>query len=210
MYTDHTESLSRFHEVLMEGVDPKTLWAPAASVTVADIYYDLVPYLTCQEKLGLTSELEYERLLLRLLSGEGGYLEIESLADRQRLQREVDSRFPDPRLLRSYFSLGVNILSSKLKGPEMDETPAVNKAVEEEVTHQMPEEAPGLPHFENCPSCVEALPQEARVNFCPFCGEDVRRNVCVSCEELLPLKWRFCIACGTQVDPEEEEGFGPH
>jgi len=56
-----------------------------------------------------------------------------------------------------------------------------------------------LPPFENCPWCREALPQEARVRFCPFCGSNVRRVPCPSCGEELQLNWRFCIACGTEV-----------
>jgi predicted RNA-binding Zn-ribbon protein involved in translation (DUF1610 family) len=209
MYTDHTEYLTRFHEVLVECIEPEIVGAPAAHLTVADIYYELVPYLTCREKLGLDSVMEYERLFLRLLAGEGGYMEVESLADRQKLQREVDTRFPDPGLLRDYLSAGVKILPSNRDRPEMDETPAVKATVKEEPTPQVAEKTPDLPPFERCPSCVEALPRQARVHFCPSCGEDVRRTVCISCKELLPLNWRFCIACGTEVEPEEE-GLGPH
>lgn len=61
------------------------------------------------------------------------------------------------------------------------------------------EEEGELPPFENCPWCREALPQEARVRYCPFCGSNVRRVPCPSCGEELQLNWRFCIACGTEV-----------
>jgi len=56
-----------------------------------------------------------------------------------------------------------------------------------------------LPPFENCPWCREMLPQQARVRFCPFCGSNVRLIPCPSCGEELKLNWRFCIACGTEV-----------
>jgi hypothetical protein len=56
-----------------------------------------------------------------------------------------------------------------------------------------------LPPFENCPWCTEALPQQARVRFCPFCGSDVQLVPCPACGEELKLNWRFCIACGTEV-----------
>lgn len=57
-----------------------------------------------------------------------------------------------------------------------------------------------LPPFENCPWCKEELPQQARVRFCPFCGSDVQRVPCPACGEELRLTWRFCIACGTEVE----------
>jgi hypothetical protein len=57
-----------------------------------------------------------------------------------------------------------------------------------------------LPPFENCPWCRENLPQQARVRFCPFCGSNVQLVPCPSCGEELRLNWRFCIACGTEVE----------
>ncbi len=61
------------------------------------------------------------------------------------------------------------------------------------------EEKEDLPPFENCPWCREKLPQQARVRFCPFCGSNVQLVPCPACGEELRLNWRFCIACGTEV-----------
>jgi predicted RNA-binding Zn-ribbon protein involved in translation (DUF1610 family) len=58
------------------------------------------------------------------------------------------------------------------------------------------------PLFDDCPSCDEPLPQQARVRFCPFCGSNVQRNLCPSCGEKLLLEWKFCIACGTQIEAD--------
>ena len=62
------------------------------------------------------------------------------------------------------------------------------------------EEGVDLPPFENCPWCREALPQQARVRFCPFCGSNIHLVPCPACGEELRLNWRFCIACGTEVE----------
>lgn len=70
----------------------------------------------------------------------------------------------------------------------------------EEVEEPGEELVPDLPPFENCPWCREALPQQARVRFCPFCGSNVQLVPCPECGEELRLNWRFCIACGTEVD----------
>ena len=62
------------------------------------------------------------------------------------------------------------------------------------------EEGVDLPPFENCPWCRETLPQQARVRFCPFCGSNIHLVPCPACGEELRLNWRFCIACGTEVE----------
>jgi len=83
-----------------------------------------------------------------------------------------------------------------------DENPVeVNENVEDQGrTEEIEEEDVDLPPFENCPWCREKLPQQARVRFCPFCGSNVQLVPCPSCGEELRLNWRFCIACGTEVE----------
>jgi hypothetical protein len=51
----------------------------------------------------------------------------------------------------------------------------------------------------SCAWCREELPDRPGVNFCPFCGCSVKLVPCPECGEELELKWRFCIACGTEV-----------
>jgi hypothetical protein len=68
------------------------------------------------------------------------------------------------------------------------------------VEGDMAEDDESLPPFENCPWCKESLPQQARVRFCPFCGSNVQLVPCPACGEELRLNWRFCIACGTEVE----------
>ena len=51
----------------------------------------------------------------------------------------------------------------------------------------------------SCAWCREDLPDRPGVNFCPFCGCSVNLVPCPECGEELELKWRFCIACGTEV-----------
>jgi hypothetical protein len=53
--------------------------------------------------------------------------------------------------------------------------------------------------YDNCPWCKESLPERPGIRFCPFCGSNVRLVPCPSCGEELELNWRFCVACGTEV-----------
>lgn len=52
---------------------------------------------------------------------------------------------------------------------------------------------------ENCPWCRENLPDRPNIQFCPYCGSNVKMVPCPECGEELELGWRFCIACGTEV-----------
>jgi hypothetical protein len=55
---------------------------------------------------------------------------------------------------------------------------------------------------DNCRWCRETLPRRENLNFCPFCGTDVKLVPCISCGEAIEPEWRFCIACGAR-SPEE-------
>ncbi|MCJ7630511.1 MAG: zinc ribbon domain-containing protein [Longimicrobiales bacterium] len=183
MIADHQEVLNRFHRVLVQEFGSRYPRDLSASLTVADIYYDVVPFQTLRDQLGVASISDYEHALLRLLAGQGGVLEMESLADRQKLQRHLDSRKPDAGFFRDLLAAGVRVC------PTSEDKPLAR------------DERKDLPVFQECPSCIEPLPQPAEVNFCPFCGGDLRRVLCVSCDEKLKLGWRFCVACGTEVEP---------
>ena len=76
---------------------------------------------------------------------------MESIADRQRVQRHVDSRNADPGIFRDFLTAGVRICSPA------EERPLTG------------DERKDVPHFEDCPSCSEPLPEQAGASFCPFC-----------------------------------------
>ncbi|MED5198356.1 MAG: zinc ribbon domain-containing protein [Gemmatimonadota bacterium] len=50
-----------------------------------------------------------------------------------------------------------------------------------------------------CHWCREKLPACELVNYCPFCGSDVRPSPCQECGEAMEARWHFCISCGADV-----------
>jgi hypothetical protein len=50
-----------------------------------------------------------------------------------------------------------------------------------------------------CQWCRAELPARENLNFCPFCGTDLKVVPCNECGEELDPEWRFCISCGTEV-----------
>lgn len=187
MGLDGQNVLQRFHSVLVHELGSRAGRNRGMSLTVADIYFDLVPFQSLRRELGIDSVFDYERALLHLLAGQGGFLELEYIGDRHKVQRQLELGNPNPDLFRELLPAGVRICS-----PMEEEGLA-------------PIEAKELPLFRDCPSCAEALPQKTGMSFCPFCGTDLRRTPCPSCDEKLKLDWRFCIACGTEM--EQGSGF---
>ena len=50
-----------------------------------------------------------------------------------------------------------------------------------------------------CQSCKTDLPVRHDLNFCPFCGTDLKVVRCDECSKELQVEWRFCVSCGTEV-----------
>jgi predicted amidophosphoribosyltransferase len=55
------------------------------------------------------------------------------------------------------------------------------------------------PSASACQWCRAELPARGNLNFCPFCGTDLKVVPCNHCGEELEPEWRFCIACGAEV-----------
>jgi hypothetical protein len=50
-----------------------------------------------------------------------------------------------------------------------------------------------------CHWCRQNLPSRELLNFCPFCGSELRLFPCPKCGEELEPRWQFCVSCGTDV-----------
>lgn len=50
-----------------------------------------------------------------------------------------------------------------------------------------------------CLWCGTDLPDREPLNFCPFCGIDLKLVPCPACGEEIEPGWRFCGSCGTEV-----------
>jgi hypothetical protein len=173
--------LQRFHRLLVREFGSRSPWDLSAPLMVSDICHSLAPFPNCRDELGVDTLSEYEHALLRLVAGEGGYVRLESEDARQAIRECLDSS-------RAGLGLSPEVLAAFVYlNPDVKETTPGEEKQE------------SLPPFETCRWCGEAVPQQARVRFCPSCGHDVRLVPCPSCAEALDLDWRFCIRCGTEV-----------
>lgn len=165
--------------------------SPNPSFTIAEVYQRLVPYRGVRGELGILELAEYEHALLRLLSGERGYLRAETPEVEEELRRELASPSPILGIYRDYAAVRVE-LAPPAEAPALPERPAAPPAP----PPAPPRAAPG-----SCRRCRGALPDEPELRFCPHCGADQRETTCAGCA--LPLKpgWSFCIRCGAARTP---------
>ena len=74
--------LERFIETLVQEITVTRPEYLTASFTVAEIYQDLIPYRSHRALIGVEMNGDYEEALLRMLSGEGDCLLLDSAAAR--------------------------------------------------------------------------------------------------------------------------------
>jgi len=226
--SDSIEVLERFHRALIEEIQtqrPEYLTGP---FTVAEIYQNLVPYGSHRDRIGVEMNGDYEDALLRLLAGEGGYLVLESEPALRDLRAELDTANPNTGLYREYAAVDVRLNQAHVelsaaaaKGPitlveELngeDPVPMADLAPSEGAAEAIEIVPPGVDVFEEtsaeaptsaaptaCLWCRAELPVGRKnLNFCPFCGTDLKVVPCNACGEELDPEWRFCISCGTET-----------
>lgn len=113
---------------------------------------------------------------------------------------EVGELAPDPRTSESPTSgdafIGLRVETPPIEAPEPHRSEAPR-----DTESPGPEPAPVSAPVsgEPCQWCRQVLPDRENLNFCPFCGTDLRIVPCGSCGEALEPGWRFCIACGDEV-----------
>jgi hypothetical protein len=90
-----------FHHVarMLLATNPERLQQP---VSISELISTLVPYRTSRRSLGVDSSEDYELLLLRFASGEGGFAHTQPDPVRLRFANEVRSPNPDLSVLREF------------------------------------------------------------------------------------------------------------
>jgi len=223
---DSSDVLERFHRALIEEIQTQRPDYLTGPFTVAEIYQNLVPYGTHRDRIGVEMNGDYEDALLRLLAGEGGFLVLESEPALRDLRAELDTANPNTGLYREYAAVDVRLnqayvdlsatavseshdLVSELNAE--DPIPMADLAPSESVVEPIDVVPPGVDVFQDepaaaapvapssCQWCRAELPTRENLNFCPWCGTDLKVTPCNECGEELELDWRFCISCGAEV-----------
>jgi hypothetical protein len=219
MTTEQAKLVERLHEALVEEIRSRRPEYLREPFTVAEIYQELVPYRSYRDRIGAAMNGDYEDALLRLLSGTGGYLVLESEPARKRLLEELQSSNPNTGIFREYAALDVRLNQARIPfeipprassvadnpppGPPSDSVPDAVVA------------APATPSGSS-PARLERQMQTPtderprKASPAPKTGESAETRAkpagdaspCRWCREQLPRKekLRFCPFCGMDVN----------
>ena len=109
--SDQLERLFRILVLRVRDLRPENLTRP---FEVAEILRTFAPYRTTRADVGVETAEDYEVLLLRLLSGERGFLFTDD-AMQEDLRREIDSGNPDLRALHAYGTAKVTLAQHAMR-----------------------------------------------------------------------------------------------
>ena len=188
---------------------------PGRALSIGDIYKEVVPYRLIRAELGFAELAEYEHALLRLLSGEREYLELDRPEVADEFRRELQAPNPILGIYRDYAEVGVapNPFAPVLDAtappvvvppppPAAPSAPRVNLPPASERTDPAAAATaePALstrPRPKPCPGCRSALPMDREARFCPFCGQSLVLVPCAVCSAMMEPEWSFCATCGS-------------
>jgi hypothetical protein len=165
--------------------------------TLADLEATLAPYAETRRELAIDGPHGYEHTLLRLLSGERGYLGTEP-ALQDACRRALTAPSPSVSLVRSWATAALTLNSGAFALADRSPHGAVGDAPRGTV--------PAIPATAqthcDCHFCGGRLPTGRDVRFCPHCGLDLTVRHCPACSTELERPWRFCVTCGREAEAD--------
>jgi hypothetical protein len=95
------DDLDRIYRRLVNNLRTNYPQLMSSSFSAEELYQVIVPYRHNRQELGIDTNQDYEMALMRLLSGERGYLVVDRDV-REALTRELESSNPDTSLFRAF------------------------------------------------------------------------------------------------------------
>ncbi|HEX6909983.1 MAG TPA: zinc ribbon domain-containing protein [Longimicrobium sp.] len=185
---------------------------PGRTLSIGDLYQDVVPYRLIRGEMGFAELAEYEHALLRLLSGEREYLELDRPEVADEFRRELQAPNPILGIYRDYAEVGVApnpfapALDATAPPPVVVAAPAPTAArvdlpppserTDPGATTTAELAPPPRPRPRPCPGCRSPLPVDREARFCPFCGKCLVPVPCADCSAMMEPEWSFCATCG--------------
>src|SRR5438477_12527179 len=96
------DDLDRLFERLVRVLADEPPGRLAVPFPAAEVYERLVPYRSNRSALKVATHQDYEMAVLRLLSGERGYVALDPAEVQEALRREAAEGNPDPALFRQF------------------------------------------------------------------------------------------------------------
>lgn len=142
------DELDRLFRLLVETIRTQHSELLTRPFEVADIYQSILPYRLHRRALGMDTNSDYEMALLRLLSGERGYV-VGDDDMQEAMRRELATPNPDPGAFRTYAQSHVALAAEavrRLDAPrELAPTPAATPRVPPATAQRRAPAAPAAP-----------------------------------------------------------------
>ena len=204
--------LDRLYRRLVDGliaIDPARLHRP---FTVADLVRSIVPYRTSRAALGLDSSEDYDLLILRLLSEEGGYVNVRPDEVAQRCRGELIGTNPDPALLREFGGAEVTLATDRLAqalGPGPDAAWAPPEEPDTEQTLETLQGSTSIEEIEDETDVDTGVLETGRVPWVVDPGAG-RPGVIPLNTGAVPDEGTRCGYCGGLLPGGRQVNFCPH
>jgi hypothetical protein len=111
------DDLDRIYRRLVHNIRTKYPQYLSSPFSAEELYQVIVPYRHNRQELGIDTNQDYEMALMRLLSGERGYVVVDRDV-REALTREIESSNPDTSLFRAFNDRMVSVAPDAMAGSE--------------------------------------------------------------------------------------------
>ena len=191
------DALDRMFRVLVKTLQAKNPALLTVPFTVGELHQQILPYRHFRRELGLETNQEYELILMELLTGARGYLDVDERL-RDHLGKELNSSAPEPGRVRDFADAHVTVNAGALDAlPDATPHPTVSSSQRPAGVRTPATGAEtGAPR---CRYCGGDLPMGRPLHFCPHCGQNLQALNCPACGAEVEAGWRFCVACGKAV-----------
>jgi hypothetical protein len=207
------DALDRMFHVLVRTLREKNPALLDAPFTVGELHSQILPYRHFRRELGLESNQEYELILMELLTGARGYLDVDERL-RDELGKELVAGTPATSRVRDFADAHLSVNNAaQAKVPEaprvstpgraMPATPPAGASASayamDRISGAITPVASSALSDSRCRYCSGELPGGRDVRFCPHCGQNLQVLNCPACGAEVEAGWRFCITCGKSV-----------
>ena len=167
--------------------------------TVGELHQQILPYRHFRRDLGLDTNQEYELVLLELLTGARGYLDVDDRL-RDGLGKELLAGSPEPSRVRDYADAYVSV-NAAAQARVPGEEPSMNTSPEQPRPSAgiVPPRVSASVSGAHCRYCSGSLPAGRTMNYCPHCGQNLQVLNCPACGAEVEAGWKFCVSCGKAV-----------
>jgi hypothetical protein len=168
--------------------------------TVGELHQHILPYRHYRRELEMETNQEYELVLMQLLAGERGYLDVDERL-RDGLGKELRNLSPEPSRVREFADAQVSVnASAQAKVPASTSPAGGSDAVRNSTpATQRASTVNERTDASRCRYCGGDLPPGRTMNYCPHCGQNLQLINCTACGAEVEAGWKFCVACGKAV-----------